>query len=418
MPQRTVSYRPQTSKQAKRAYQKAGATPRISALEQRRIERAAELQERAARIRAHNFRAKENKRRKAEKDEKEREVRKRMGIEEPVKNDVGPSQLRLGAFVIVGKKPKEEERCSPLSPYEDILVEDPAVECLDTGPAVPETALKPPIKSDHPPPRQENEAIFSPSKTPSVAPICTPPRKTVEKETIPLSHFMPPPSRPPLKKLSSNSVVRPSICPPRSIPTSAVQTDWDLFLDSNTQVEREISEPQAKPHVPSTLYSVPVPQTAVEPRSMEPTDILTGISTQDLQYCSSPPPLPSLPSAPTEDVDDGDEDFLGGLQDEDLGCLTQAAVSGSCKIFGTALMRHLPLPQQAQKQNQVQSIETGRQVSWPPFVDSRRHNEVRSTSQSSGLRVNGRMNDTAVLNPTDEFDDCEFSSQELRDLVL
>lgn len=105
-------YRPQTSKQAKKAYRKSGATVRLSASELAVIERRAVLQERADRIKERELRRKANIRRKEERNQRERDAKVRMGNPSPVKDGgirVGPSQLFLGGFMGVGKRKRDED---------------------------------------------------------------------------------------------------------------------------------------------------------------------------------------------------------------------------------------------------------------------------------------------------------------------
>lgn len=105
-------HRPQTLKQAKKAYRKSGATVRLSESELAIIERRGVLQERADRIKEREARRKANIKRKEERNQREREARARMGIEEPVKEGiahVGPSQLSLGGFLGNGTKRKRDE---------------------------------------------------------------------------------------------------------------------------------------------------------------------------------------------------------------------------------------------------------------------------------------------------------------------
>ena len=68
----------------------------------KQLERSAELQERADRIKERENRRKANLKKKNERIEREREARARMGIPSPVEEDVGASQMRLGAFLAVG----------------------------------------------------------------------------------------------------------------------------------------------------------------------------------------------------------------------------------------------------------------------------------------------------------------------------
>ena len=103
MPPRNDPRRPQTLKQAKKAYQKAGAAPRLSAIELRRLDRLVELDERAGRIQAKEKRKKANQKKKTEKMEKEKLARKKEGLSERKEAYIGPSQQRL-PFAGVGNK--------------------------------------------------------------------------------------------------------------------------------------------------------------------------------------------------------------------------------------------------------------------------------------------------------------------------
>lgn len=96
-----IPKRPQTSRAARRAYNKRGG-PTISEAERKRIERGAVLEERAATIRDKERKKKENKRKREEKEAKQKEERRLMGIEEVVKIEEG--QMRLSRFL---KKPPQ-----------------------------------------------------------------------------------------------------------------------------------------------------------------------------------------------------------------------------------------------------------------------------------------------------------------------
>ncbi|KAL8688648.1 MAG: hypothetical protein Q9218_005491 [Villophora microphyllina] len=378
MPLQTVSYRPQTSKQAKKAYQKAGASPRISAQEKRRIERTAELEARADRIRIHNLRARENKRKKAERLQREREARQRMGIPEPVKESVGPSQLRLGAFVTAkGRLKKEKDDCDfSLSPPEEFFKDEDCTDCdtilkLDC----PEEPVAAPMRTRTPPPAlpiptpnlarantsltedakrksvfttpqtlqvaptrtlpkeiSERKSLFATSQTSRPAPFETLSKENVKRKPMPPASLMPPPPRPlpkvlPRQKLSS-PVVTHQIKASGVALTDNIEPDWATFFTSNTQVEREISEYQQKPLLP-----IPCPiesyKTSSDPPIAITDDFLAGICTQDLQYSSSPPTPPkqsgdvtALPesdrTASTRSFDEFDDDELSSQDFCDL----------------------------------------------------------------------------------------------------
>ena len=162
-----ISSRPQTLRQARRAYQKAGATTRLSEGQIRQLERTAELQERADRIREREYRRKANLKKKNEKIEREREARARMGIPSPVNEDVGASQMRLGAFLTVGME--ANTRCEgiqnqPIMPgcCQKLLEEDPPAS------AQRDTSTRSPLQ-----PRSGNKAMKPPSSrsTPEVKPL-------------------------------------------------------------------------------------------------------------------------------------------------------------------------------------------------------------------------------------------------------
>lgn len=131
MPPTPLIHRPQTLKQAKKAYRKAGATVRLSESEKAVLERRAVLQERADRIKEREARRKANVKRKEERVQKEREARHRMGIPTPPAKEgiqVGPSQLHLSDFVYAGVKRKmddgEEEEKSEIEKEGDLVVQE------------------------------------------------------------------------------------------------------------------------------------------------------------------------------------------------------------------------------------------------------------------------------------------------------
>ncbi|KAI4105961.1 MAG: hypothetical protein L6R37_002422 [Teloschistes peruensis] len=323
MPLQTVSFRPQTSRQAKKAYQKAGASPRLSAQEKRRIERNAELAARAERIRIHNLRAQDNKRKKTERLEREREARKRMGIPEPVKEHVGPSQLRLGSFLTAKSNLKKIKKESdfPLSPPEEFFKDEEADDHNDSSNAV----LKQEFSDEpvNPPLGSKVLSPVSPPRRSSIAPTCTslnvdagkasrarfpqipklaqtktPLKKDVEKKFMSPASLMPPPPRPPQRakpqQVSSIPTIKSECEVPIVASSDSVEADWAAFFTSNTQVEREISDDQDQPLLPISCLTIPH-DTPMSMSAAITEDFLAGICTQDLQYSSSPPSPPEKP---------------------------------------------------------------------------------------------------------------------------
>ncbi|KAL9004029.1 MAG: hypothetical protein Q9188_003142 [Gyalolechia gomerana] len=284
MPPQVVSLRPQTSHQARRAYLKAGGAPRLSEVEQRQLERSAELEARAARIRAHNTRARENKRKRAEKLEKERETRKRMGISEPTKIKISPSQLSLGTFVETKPRVKGEE----IHPSKVYVKEETPERLPHTGPS-PAYCVSNTDAPDHLESEQQRSKNFTPPPSSHKAvPRYFSPPPSKGKKARPASLMPPPPSRAPLRKTSVNKMARPSSKPHKDDLSTMIGNDWDSFFDSNTQVEREISSYKEKP---PAQYPPPqvTPDIPVNSFLMVASDLLANISTQDLQYSSSPP---------------------------------------------------------------------------------------------------------------------------------
>ncbi|KAL8997306.1 MAG: hypothetical protein Q9169_003398 [Polycauliona sp. 2 TL-2023] len=403
-PRNSVSHRPQTSRQAKRAYQKAGGTPRISAAEQRRIDRAVELEDRAARIRLHNVRARENKRKKAEKDERDRELRKRTGEKEPSKFRVGPSQLSLGTFVAVGSKRKKPEPVkvevadwsSPYTPTETTKTKN-ILDCPNM-PEISKTPERVKIETAIVPSEPlKNGCNFKHTTSPQNS---VPPPKVDNTTTVPLTTLMPPPPPP---RLSSKPVVSKATikctAPSKPIVAAApLDTDWDMFLDSDTQVEREISYQPTKLPMYATIRQPN--STTTTPTTgghcVAPVDLLAGISTQDLQYCSSP--------VSSKSEHDDDTEFLAGIEDDDLSEMNVAALFECSDQAGAAVT---PPPATTTSSDQLAAA-----------VPEDRWSSTYDASKSGFYDATAKGKDPNVFSRIDEFDDYEFSSQELRQLVV
>jgi hypothetical protein len=111
--QTTPPGRPQTLREARRAYQKAGRTPSFTAAQIRAAERAVEQDKRAKDILAKEKRAREAKRKKDEQEAKRREEQKKLVElgklpEESLWGKVRPSQPRLHNFFSVPQQRKRE----------------------------------------------------------------------------------------------------------------------------------------------------------------------------------------------------------------------------------------------------------------------------------------------------------------------
>lgn len=258
------SNRPQTLKQAKKAYRKAGATPRMSEAELRRLARAVELQERADRIKEREIKKKANRKKKAEKMEKEREARRKVGLPEIREAYVGPSQLKL-AFPGARGKAKEDDASSDAS-GEELARTDKQ--------GVPESVETPCRISRSLQPKSPN-VIIKPKA----------PRAALTNKPCKISDY-----------------------------------DWLDFVVSNTQIEQELSTPE----INSPAIHVAEP---VSPRHENPSDILALISTQDLESSikGSPTTLATVVENPVAPSEASTEDFGsdGVYTDEDFQTLTQ-----------------------------------------------------------------------------------------------
>ena len=249
----TTKHPPQTLKQAKRAYQKSG--PRLSEIEIRRIERAAELQDRAARMREREHKRKANLKRKAERDEKDREARRRMNIPEPVKGFyVGPSQIKMSGFLDTGVKSDKEDTKSEIG---------------DRKSAEPEAK------------REGLQIAGIEVPAAQTARTETPPSPKPGSFDHPVLPMAPPKLRMPLEPRSANSIVRSKpLFFAESVKSSfVIEDDWDSILASGTQIARELAAPDLGPNI--HIVAPPSVRPCVEIAS-DDIDFLDIISTQDL----------------------------------------------------------------------------------------------------------------------------------------
>ena len=337
----TLSRRPQTLKQAKKAYRKSGATVRLSESELAVIERRAVLQERADRIKEREARRKANLKRRDEKIQREREARQRMGIQSPVKGGihVGPSQLHLGDFMATGVKRKTED-----TPPRDTKVERESILDMESNGCQKLTSapssLREPLQavSANTKAKLEPLAKTEGSKVPAEEykgsqnrrPMpTTPPRSLHTRPTTPISQQKPPakpedptitieeekmldefrvvPMRPPPLPNSTRAKAtyitaqqKPQVFAPQEKPPETVHDCWDDFFVSNTQIVRELSPPITK-FIPTTLPTIQPPSnpptTLPKPSNDDASALLNFLSTQDLDISdiltqATPPPPP------------------------------------------------------------------------------------------------------------------------------
>lgn len=224
MPQSETLHRPQTLKQAKKAFKKAGALPRFSDAEIRRLNRAAELQERADR-------AKE-KERKRKANLKKREARKKAHLLDVKEAHIAASQLRL-AFPGGAIKRKEERNRA----------------------AVGDDSIQP--RQNNPEPTEAAGVSMLRCSLQQIIPIVA-----MSSKSAPFA-------------VSEN-------------PWNTCLEDWDEFLVSNTQLERELSAPIVK--APPMICTRDPAPTSTE--FEDPIDMLDLIPSQDLESLTKiPPPI-------------------------------------------------------------------------------------------------------------------------------
>lgn len=272
MPGTPVPKRPQTSKQAKRAYQKSGGTPGLSKTDLKRLERAAVLQERANRIKKREAQKAVNRQKRMEKEQKEREARKRMGIPEPKKAYVSPRQERLSQFVRGGGKGKELE-----AEAEDTLGEE----------------------------AEESEGSDQSLEDLLVDQSCL-----LERGS---------PVRPLQPKTLDRHGTQDDQRPHASLwkPASTQLDDWAAFFVSNTQIQRELTDDESDT-ASEELESMPVDKGFAQPPEDGTTDFLRHIATQDLEFDIDEqeeviPIEETLPMFPSQDAE------TSGEEQTDLG---------------------------------------------------------------------------------------------------
>ena len=238
------------------------------------------------------MRERENKRKanlkkKVEREQKEREARTRMNIPSPVKGFyVGPSQIRLSGFLSTGVKRKREDIERETGKMEEkeleaTKCEEEQLETTKRKPTEPETA--------------------SPEKP-------SPQRRGLTDPT--LLSMASPKSRAPLQPRSANPTILPKPLffaePTKSSVTN--EDDWDSFLASNTQIERELADPTARPNV------APPPTRPCITLVSDDMDILDLILTQDLDYTDE---SVSFKSSIPQEESKHDDQLIGKLDFKD-----------------------------------------------------------------------------------------------------
>ena len=348
------TYRPQTLKQAKRAFRKSGGEVRLSESEKAAIERRVELQERADRINEREARRKANLKKREEKRQREKEARHRMGISTPPSKQgiqVGPSQLHLSDFMCAGVKRKRESIMKGVA--EEAIIqkqEEPVAHEQQKPPIEPVRApqpletLPPNASSTYKMPPQIANANANSSKVRDLAlqenrtlSLKTPPprlplqaksgnpifrqKSSAENKDInrlqakssylqkpQLLPMDPPPQRQSVQHIDTGStnfkkpsLIRFPLKPPKQEPIA--DDNLDDFFVSNTQIQRELSPPLNPPTKPQ-LHLIPTIRPPTPPPLRPPptanedaAHLLSLISTQDLDFSFDLTQKPQPPAA-------------------------------------------------------------------------------------------------------------------------
>ena len=249
-----IPQKPQTLRQAKKAYQKASG-PRISDAERRRLKRAEQLQERADRIKEKDKQKRINRKKKEEKEQKERDTRRRMGLETEKEEKLSPRQFRIGVFF--GRKDGRED-----------------------GRRTGDTKRRK-IEADSTGEEEEGKGQLRREPLKELQP------NTVRQEV----------------KVANGGHSSPK---PKDLPGPLLgEEDWASFFASSTQIAREISGPNftsppppQPSQSPQRLSSLPRPRE--KPSDSDVADCLALFSSQDLEDYEDPPATSAIPVITTQ----------------------------------------------------------------------------------------------------------------------
>jgi len=329
---------------------------RLSELELRQLERSAELQARADRIKERENKRKANLKKKQDRMGKERENRQRMGIASPVKETCGASQMRLGAFIDfgLGLKRKREQpptlspassseksSCSgsqrsgqkaaptrsPLQPRSSNPVIDPANKKpqpnINSATKAPSDASKqltgtprgqhlrkppsiPPSKpSIEPPPKAPASRPLNPRKSTQVTPVIQSPTGARIPAQVKTSKAVTPKPQPSPPSAQKSSMLPPPKRPVRlpAQPPAATTTVPPKGRNPHHQPSKPMPPPpQPRPprlesptlHPPSTFFP-PLPHPLDDPWAaflVSNTQIERELSTDAIIPTPAPKPLP------------------------------------------------------------------------------------------------------------------------------
>ncbi|KAI1326684.1 hypothetical protein F5Y16DRAFT_225313 [Xylariaceae sp. FL0255] len=295
---------PMTTKQVKKAYQKANKGPKLSKAEKRkqelfeqdRIRKEFEKERNQARARAARDKKKE-------KEERERAEKKKKGL--PLFN-VRPSQDTIARFVRANPVPVpvREDRdhdndkdkdssdgtlCSSGDDFSDLPIPRPVIETVD------KENIPPPKRAGLWPIPESNTSSIHPDHDDHGNPPCKK-RKTqrFEKETEPvvLKHRRPSQKTPSLKETHVPSVQKTPAVANAFESFSTVDLDEESLLDELIRVEDELAEDKTQPNTPEPQ---PHASPAVETPPSKPAETYLAPHVKVVKEISAPPRLAISP---------------------------------------------------------------------------------------------------------------------------
>ncbi|KAM0720287.1 hypothetical protein Q7P37_004423 [Cladosporium fusiforme] len=248
-----------TIKQAKAAFKARDETP-ITEREQKQLERSLQLDRRAWALREREKNRAETAKKRLAQEKAQKDEERRLGTQ--VRRDrfgFKSSQFHLGAFfqkpgLPASKTGGQEDRHAAVMMEETEAVQQ-SQDRKDTICAAQDSIGKDNDSDEFDDEFEDvdDESLLEALQSPETARTSKPEAQHRMKPINP-AMSMPPPPRP----ISTASTIKPPLAPPSNPPE--IDSEWDDFLESSTQIARELDTQPPKPpnlHAPCT----PTPQT-------------------------------------------------------------------------------------------------------------------------------------------------------------
>jgi hypothetical protein len=247
MPTQPIPKRPQTTRQAKRAYQKRSAIPRVSEAESRRLARAEEADQRAKRLREAAKTKAANAKKRVEKEAAEREKRKSLGANIPF-GKISASQRPLTNFLRPCVSSRNE--ALPVTEPEGVAPSPANSECTGANSSIESLSPAPSHAQES---HEHEEFAVNTDKANRVRGNDSAGLVTTAKATVLNDHARTPRAanaarlslRPPMRLEHVNTNVR--LVSTRSQLVTPEPDDWEDLLESNSQIARELENENETP---------------------------------------------------------------------------------------------------------------------------------------------------------------------------